>query len=277
MTHRGAVRRENQDALYAAGEVRIGDMSAPEVLTLKEPQYPLLLAVIDGMGGYEGGARAARIVAETLAQEVGAGKRGTEQVGKDGFFGARLGVEADGGGLRFLLEKAAARMEREARRDPTLSEMGATIAGVLLREKSALVFNCGDCRVYRFSGDLAGERLTREHSVVQTLYEQGKIDEDAMRSHPQKNVVTSAITMDGKFDLYTKAVSRCESDAFFLCSDGVWETFSARQLAEKLSLPQAAAAQGLFDALFAARCRDNVSFVWQTGGGYPVLPLGMSF
>jgi protein phosphatase len=154
-------------------------------------------------------------------------------------------------------------MEATAGRALELTGMGATVAGVLIREKSALVFNCGDCRVYRFSaGEM--ERLTREHSVVETLYEQGKIDEDEMRTHPQKNIVTSAVSADlaGEFELYAKGVSRCREDVFFLCSDGVWETLDTRQLMQWLARPFPEAAGGLFRSLLTAGCRDNVSFLW---------------
>jgi serine/threonine protein phosphatase PrpC len=224
-------------------------MAGPEVLEVNG--YPLLLAVVDGMGGHKGGARAARILAEALT------------VGYKDIFDARFDPEADRRALRSLLEKAALRMEADAGRSPEFAGMGATVAGVLIREKNALVFNCGDCRVYRFSaGEL--ERLTRDHSVVEMLYEQGEIDENEMRTHPKKNIVTSAVSALGdNFELYAGGVSRCEEDVFFLCSDGVWEALDAGQLARWLARPFPEAADGLFKSLLAAGCRDNVSFLWQ--------------
>ncbi|MDR1979099.1 MAG: serine/threonine-protein phosphatase [Synergistaceae bacterium] len=254
MTHRGALREENQDALCVAGAVRTGDMRSPEVLEARES--PLLLAVIDGMGGHEGGEKAARVLAETLAG------------GAVGVFGVELDLEEDERNLRSLLDKAALRMDADVRRNPALGRMGATVSGVLIREKTALCFNCGDCRVYRLSGGEL-ERLTRDHSIVQALYEKGEIAEDEMRVHPQKSVVTSAVSAGsaGAFELYTKAVSRCESDVFFLCSDGVWEAMGSRQLTQRLTRPSgttlADAAKEFFDSLLAAGCRDNVSFLWQ--------------
>ena len=251
MTHRGAVRQENQDAVLVSGTIRTGDMNSPEVLETEG--LPLLLAVVDGMGGYKGGALAARILAESLAE--GAENKNT--------FGDCFDVEADGRVLRRLLENASAWMREAARDNPELGEMGATTAGILLREKSALAFNCGDCRIYRLSGGEL-ERLTREHSIVELLYEKGEIDEEGMRTHPQKNIVTSSVSANFPdcFDLYTRGLSRCESDSFFLCSDGVWEALSARHLTQCLNCPSPEAARELFDALLEAKCHDNVSFVW---------------
>lgn len=248
MTHRGAVRPENQDAVQIAALVRGGDMSGPE--SVEAGEYPLLLSVVDGMGGYEGGARAAKILADTLA------------AGSSGSFGAELDIDEDTRTLKELLKAAALQMTREALRDPELSKMGAAVSGLLVRKNNALAFNCGDCRTYRFSGEEL-EKLTHDHSVVQKLFDEELITEDDMRHHPRKNTLTSAVAAkEAKdFDLYVKGVSRCAGDTFFLCSDGVWETLGARQLRLWLELPSTEAARGMFDALIAAGCRDNVSFI----------------
>ncbi|MDR3321134.1 MAG: protein phosphatase 2C domain-containing protein [Synergistaceae bacterium] len=254
MTHRGAVRKDNQDALCLANDVRVGDMESTE--TMETTSYPILLATVDGMGGYRGGALASRIVAEVLAEASRKVKP----------FGDTLDVEADERILHSLLKGAARRMKMEARRAPDLYEMGATLSGLLIRRDSALAFNCGDCRAYRFSGG-ALERLSREHSIVQALFEQGEISEDEMSTHPRKNIVTSAISPDlvEDFELHVVGVSRCAADSFFLCSDGVWEIFDSQGLTHWLSRPFPSAAQDMFDDLMAKHCGDNISFIWQMG------------
>jgi serine/threonine protein phosphatase PrpC len=254
VTNRGAVREENQDALCIAGTVRTGDMASPEI-SRDTGTYPMILAVIDGMGGYKGGAEAAGIIAEALADA--SAKR---------VFGADFNREADYEALRSILKSSAIRMAEYSLRDPGLAGMGAAVSGVLIREKTALVWGCGDCRVYRVSGGEL-ERLTREHSVVEELFGQGVIDEEGMRTHPRKNIVTSAISANfaDSFDLYARPVSRCEDDAFFVCSDGVWETLGKGDLLQRLASFSPDAASGLFGDLLAAHCRDNVSFIWQTG------------
>jgi protein phosphatase len=256
VTNRGAYRQENQDALCVAGTIRTGDMTSPEIMELEG--YPQLLTVIDGMGGSAGGALAAGIIAETLSEAAAASKGGN-------FFGAELCIEADEKAIGALLDAAARKMASAVRDAPEMAKMGAVAAGILIREKSALIFNCGDCRVYRASGG-GIERLTREHSIVQALYEKGEIDEDGMRSHPLKNIVTSSVSPDNGrgFELYTRAVSRCEKDSFFICSDGVWEALDARRLTSWLT-GSAKDSSGLFGDLSASGCRDNISFIWQIG------------
>jgi serine/threonine protein phosphatase PrpC len=153
-------------------------------------------------------------------------------------------------------------MASEARLNPSLSRMGATLAGLVVRERGATAFNCGDSRVYRISRG-ALERLTRDHSVVQALFESGRIDEDGMRNHPRKNIVTSAVSAGQPVppELYARGVSRVPQDSYFLCTDGVWEALPAERLSAILSGPFPDAAQDLLEALLEAECRDNVSFI----------------
>jgi protein phosphatase len=244
------VRPENQDAIFALGNAINGDMETFEVID--SPEYPALLAVIDGMGGYEGGALAARVTAETFAQAARAGA-----------FGQKFDPAGDSAAMAKLLEKASERMAQEAGKNPALKDMGATLAGIIAREHGTVAFNCGDCRAYRISGGEI-ERLTKDHSVVQTLYENGSISEDEMRAHPRKNIVTSAVTANASEtpELFVRAVSRVDEDEYFVCSDGVWEAIPTDALARLLRGPYPESAGAIKETLLAAPCRDNISFIW---------------
>jgi protein phosphatase len=229
-------------------------MNVPEVCDVVLSQRPVLLAVVDGMGGYEGGALAAKIVCEKLS----------ENVDKGDLFSTHLDVNEDERTLRLLLVNAALRMKAEALNNPRLSEMGAVVSGILLREKSILAFNCGDCRAYRFSAGCL-ERVTRDHSRVQELFEQEEISEEEMRRHPRKNIVTSSVSVEfgDNFEFFVRELPICEGDTLFICSDGVWETLSSKKLTAIFTqdIPLSDMARELFDTLLSANCRDNVSFI----------------
>ena len=246
MSHKGSVREDNQDRLQMGPYVIATDTQQPMRISLGE--YPLLVSVIDGMGGYRGGAKAAQILAALLSD--------ISRLLPD------ASAERDADLIEEALRKAAAMMRNEAFDDPQLKDMGATVAGLVLREKSVLAFNCGDCRAYRFTFGYL-EKLTHDHSVVQRLCDEGEITEEEMRHHANKNIVLSAISAaeDETFSLYTKVLSRCDTDAFFLCSDGVWEMLEAKQLETFLSLESEEGSSNIADALFTAQCRDNISFI----------------
>ena len=66
-TNKGPVRKHNEDALFAAGKVfSCRNMSAPEIEV--NESYKCFV-VIDGMGGYNGGEVATRMVAESFANK----------------------------------------------------------------------------------------------------------------------------------------------------------------------------------------------------------------
>jgi protein phosphatase len=247
VTHRGAVRRENQDALCVNGLTRQDDMDSSELAEAAE--YPALFAVADGMGGYDGGALAARVLAGELARAD--------------TFGGAFEPERDEEVIRGALRRASEQMAFIVGQDPKLSQMGAAVAGMILRERGVTAFNCGDCRAYRVNGG-GMERVTKDHSVVQVLFESGDIDEDAMRTHPRKNIVTSAVTADRSEtpELYIRGISRVERDDYFICSDGVWEAMPARALETALAGDFPDCADNLRKQLLSLRCRDNISFIF---------------
>jgi protein phosphatase len=256
ITNRGAVRRENQDAILIAGTVKNGDMNLAE--TAEITSYPACFAVVDGMGGHTGGATAARILAEAFAAACGSRK-----------FGQKFDWTEDRKALTEILEEASEQMSRESRENPELSEMGAAMAGLLIRKNGATAFNCGDCRAYRFQRGSGIERLTKDHSIVQALLDMGEINEDEMRTHPRKNIVTSAVTagLAEKPELYVRGLSRTDEDEYLICSDGVWEVMPADELGGFLSGPFPESAGKLLKALVSSECRDNISFIWLTGDG----------
>lgn len=256
-THKGNVRAANQDALLAGERLAAYEPGRPphcmeRVEEVRADGKRTLLAVIDGMGGYRGGEFASRVVAECLLDRL------PEMLSSSSTEEAKMRAAR-------ALGTAAELMSELAAEDSSLDSMGATLAGLLLLGERALLFNCGDCRVYRLRGGRL-ERASRDHSEVQELVDAGIIEEEEMRFHPRKNVVTSAIQAGvgpGAAPLFFKEFAPLEGDAFFLCSDGVWEALSREEIEECLLDPDETKGCGeLRERLLATECRDNVTFVF---------------
>lgn len=245
-SHRGNERKGNEDALLARGCLVSGaSMEHPATADFEGSNG--LFAVVDGMGGYEGSALAAKMTVLSLLEGLSGDDSPDEE------------------SLRTLLRETAERMRTEAEYSPSLSSMGATLAGLVLREGVATAFNCGDCRVYRFrSGYL--DRLSRDHSVVQELVDRGEIEEDDMRTHPRKNVVTSAVQASAAgqgTSVFLREFTYVEGDAFFLCSDGVWEALPVEALEECLRMEDMTeGCNELRKRLLETDCKDNITFVF---------------
>ena len=152
-THIGLVRENNQDAL--------------EYGTLNETtQYAV---VCDGMGGANGGNIASKIAVEVIGSRIRDAYR--EQ---DGFVSPE-----------HLLTSAMATANigvyDRAQREEMLSGMGTTVVAVITSGDTAYISHVGDSRLYLYrEGALA--QITRDHSVVQELIENGQITEAARNS-----------------------------------------------------------------------------------------------
>lgn len=248
-SNKGPVREHNEDALFAAGNIISGSsMLSPGELNVESSGG--CFVVIDGMGGYEGGERAARLVALSFLENA-EGWNIPMKDGKDK--------------VNRILSSAVRHISETVAGKPDLSSMGAALAGIAFCVDGTLVFNCGDCRVYRQQGEYL-ERLSHDHSVVQELCDRGEIDEEAMRTHPLKNKVTACVSSDASFiDIYFREVPQAQrSQRFFICSDGVWEALSIDVLEECLAgKTMSGGAEDLSKKLFSlqGKCQDNVSFL----------------
>lgn len=177
-----------------------------------------LLVVADGMGGHSGGALAAQAVIDTAAALWPQQSGETPAAGED------------------FLARLSARSHRR------IGEIGAR-DGISPHSTCALLYLCGnlawwghigDSRLYYFREGRLHLR-TRDHSVVQMLFELGRIQEHEMASHPEQGHLLRGL---GGSEVPTldlgQAVTR-PGDVFVVCSDGLWEQFEAAEMLRYLT------------------------------------------
>lgn len=229
LSHQGNVRRENQD--------RITRFCCP----LGE-----VFVVVDGMGGHQGGSRAAEMVARTVQRRM-------EEIDA-----AADPAEA----LRTAARLAHEEVHRQALAgDPEESQMGATAVLLLVREGQAWIGHAGDSRAYLLRDGRLG-RLTRDHTRVQRMLDGGLLTEEQARTHPDASVVTRAFGRESDFELEVAApVEIREGDRWMLCSDGLGGYVDDALLHDVLasSAGAQASAERLVDLALAAGGEDNVS------------------
>lgn len=201
ITHKGAVREENQDAFYLA-----------------LPSENLALGVVcDGMGGARGGNVASRMAVECFSEQM--------------LSSLRPGLEE--GTLKEMLTRAAeianGALYMRSQEDPALSGMGTTLVAAVAESSRALILNVGDSRAYRLSPG-AVTRLTNDHSVVEDMVQRGKITREQARVHPQKHLITRALGAEETVlcDVFSTQVN--PGDFLLLCSDGLVNTVSDQEL-----------------------------------------------
>lgn len=202
ITDVGLVRKENQDA-YA---VREGTDSGHTICV-----------VCDGMGGAAGGKLASRIAVATYLEEL-------EKV---------LSGSMDPGQLReassYAVSLANKAIRTAAGESPEYSGMGTTLVSAVVYEGGAVITNVGDSRAYHIAG---GEitRVTRDHSLVQSMVERGDITAEEARRHPNRNLITRALgpDIDAECDGYICPLAAGEF--LLLCSDGLVNTVTDQEI-----------------------------------------------
>lgn len=242
-SHQGCVRENNEDALLVHKKlVCDGNNTVIECNSLEGEKF--LFAVADGVGGEQYGEIVSKMVLTRLLQN------------NDHLFSFEdLKTEI------IEIEKELTLLST----DTIISnQSSSTIAGLLIVKDTVMAFNVGDSRVYRLNNGFF-EKISHDHSIVQTLFDQGMIDEDEMRYHPQKNIITSSISADSNkksLDIYHQIKKIREFDIFFICSDGIWETLSLDEIEEIWNETNSLDfSQKILNASFEKKARDNISLI----------------
>jgi len=174
-----------------------------------------LVVIADGMGGHEGGQVASGLAVDALRQFFLEGPAGDP---------ARV--------LASAFQAAHAGIHEHALQHPELRGMGTTCTAALLRDAALTYGHVGDSRLYLLR-DGAIVRLTRDHSYVQQLIDGGVITPEQARTHPGRNILTSALGADsaGEADIAEAPVVLEPADILLMCTDGLHGLVSDDELA----------------------------------------------
>ncbi len=170
----------------------------------------LLYVAADGMGGHEAGEVASRMAVDTICRVA------TERFEQLGNITAET--------LENILDEAfqAANNGIKSHSENLGNDMGTTmVASLIYKNSLALVANVGDSRGYLMR-DAVLHQITRDHSLVSRMVEQGRISAQEARNHPHSNILlrTVGTERDVEIDIFTVELEK--GDRLLLCSDGLW-------------------------------------------------------
>ena len=221
----GMVRSENQDSGYAGSR---------------------LLAMADGMGGHAGGDIASSVVIGALADL------------DDQALGS---AEA----TRTLLQRihaANADLAEMVKADPTLNGMGTTLIAILRSQNKLVLAHIGDSRAFLVrDGQLT--QITKDHSFVQSLVDEGRITEDEAIGHPQRSLVTRVLTGQDDDEPDVNVREARIGDRYLIASDGLTDYVAADTIADVVTAGDGPArtAERLVELALKAGAPDNVTIV----------------
>jgi PPM family protein phosphatase len=203
-----------------------------------------LYLVADGMGGAQAGEHASRLAAETIEQAV-------QQNGI---------MDADG--LVAAFGRANQRVMDEAARDPQMEGMGTTLVAAVENNGDLLIASVGDSRVYTFENGTL-RTVTEDQTWVNEVGRRLGIDEENLKNHPMRHVLTMAIGVSENLRVHTHRIKPSPGMLILLCSDGLHGVLSEEELKKALSSPGSLEAKSK-DLIALARKRggpDNITAV----------------
>ncbi|MDR1149133.1 MAG: Stp1/IreP family PP2C-type Ser/Thr phosphatase [Spirochaetaceae bacterium] len=112
---------------------------------------------------------------------------------------------------------------KRAQTQPELNGMGSTcVMLVVTRDGKVYYGHTGDSRIYIVANHQITQ-LTKDHSFVQTLVDQGKISKEQAEHHPRKNEITNALGIPDMQPptLCGEPIEPEAGNCFVLCSDGL--------------------------------------------------------
>jgi PPM family protein phosphatase len=220
----GLLREGNEDSAYAG---------------------PHLLAVADGMGGHAAGEVASSATITTISS------LDSEHPATD-----LINALAD------AVANANMRLQELIISDPATEGMGTTLTAMLWLDGHAALCHIGDSRAYLLRNSQFYQ-ITHDHTLVQSLVDEGKITEDDVATHPHRSLLLRAL--DGR-TLAEPDLSQLETmagDRLLLCSDGLSGVVTEQTLHQTLSSvwdPEKAALQ-LVELAIRGGGPDNITVI----------------
>ena len=191
-TDTGLQRTNNQD-YYTSCELRGG---------------AVLAVICDGMGGAAEGALASSNAVKLIRNRISTSYH-------EGM--SDISIKAL---LISSLENANKDLYNLSLTDKKYEGMGTTVVALIATDSFAYIAHAGDSRAYKISGN-GLTQLTRDHSVVQHMLENGEITAEEAINHPKKHIITRALGVDSEIKIDFCQENFDEEDIFILCTDGL--------------------------------------------------------
>jgi len=194
----GLLREGNEDSAYAG---------------------PRLLAIADGMGGHAAGEVASAVAISAIAPLD------------------RQSLVSDDDMLNALADAVAsarATLHDMSISDPAVEGMGTTLTAMLWAGARVAVCHIGDSRAYLLrDSDLY--QITRDHTLIQSLVDEGRLSPAAAANHPQRSLIMRALQGSTEADPDLAMHDALLGDRYLLCSDGLTDVVGDEAVHQVLS------------------------------------------
>ncbi|WP_165249440.1 PP2C family protein-serine/threonine phosphatase [Adlercreutzia sp. ZJ141] len=192
------------------------------VMREKRYEIPSVFAVADGMGGHNAGEEASDICIANIAKYAKTLSKAKS-------------IQSVAEGMQRAITCASKEMEEAGHADAKKKDMGATLVSFAVCDDGCAVLNIGNSRAY-IQHDRKLQMLSRDDTEGQRFLDLNLLEQSEVARHPDKNRLTQYV---GKAEpgLIIRAHVRLfdlESQTILLCTDGITDTLSEREIGELL-------------------------------------------
>ncbi len=238
LTDIGNHRESNQD-MYDCGIFETGDS---------------WVVVCDGMGGVSGGQIASELCVEKVSSAI---KRG---------YRANLSVKAAQNLLLSAIAASNSIVHDKAQQEPQYHGMGTTIVAAIIIKNIVVIAHVGDSRAYILSGKTV-KQITKDHSLVQLMIDNGKITADEAKTHPDKNIITRAVGVVNFVDVEFDVCDINSGEKLLVCTDGLSGSVSDEEMINIINEYSDSSAEKLVEKALENGSRDNITVVVMSAQG----------
>lgn len=198
----GMVREMNQDYYYIASD---------------ENEIKLYI-LADGMGGYKGGEIASKLAVTSAKNYI---ENNIKETPKDKESLLQLVASS--------VEYANMLVYEKSKTEEDLEGMGTTLEVCLVYNNRAYIAHIGDSRIYRIRKEFM-RKITKDHSYVQKLVEDGTITKEEAAVHPKKNMLMKALGCNAFVEPDVTIKGFLKGDTLIICSDGLTNMVSQEEI-----------------------------------------------
>ena len=173
----------------------------------------------DGMGGYNGGEVASKLAVLSAVIYLKENFDKTKEYKKEEILDI----------LKKTIEYANHEVFYKAKHAEDLEQMGTTLEICLIYNERVFIAHIGDSRIYRIRKGIM-RKITKDHSYVQTLVEDGTITKEEAEHHPKKNMLMKALGCEAKVEADIMVKGFQKDDVILICSDGLTNMVSEEQI-----------------------------------------------
>ncbi len=206
----------------------------------------ILAILCDGLGGNKAGEVASQLTIETV-RNIFSEEDNTDSLSK----------------IKQAIIESNNAIIKNANADFDLKGMATTAEVLYLKDDTAFWGHIGDSRIYLLKNSKL-KQLTKDHSLVQKLVDEGYLTMKEAENHPNKNIIMRALGDNDniEIDLSKQKINATDDVKFFLCSDGVTTVIKDEELQNILSENDLkSVSKTLADLIEERGAPDNFSFI----------------